>query len=437
MIFLIEAYSVPRLIYIVLDGAADSIKDKETSYELADTPALDDLAKLSVGGMMYVLGRGVAPESDAAVFSLLGYDPNKYYVGRGPIEVYGLGKSMVPDREVAFRGNLATLDTNSDKLVDRRCGRDISTEESSKLIEDISHIDLEKFEGYAKIYVGVGYRVAVVIGSSKYKLSDNVSNTDPAYLRHRRLSHALKTFDLYIKKAYSLDNKEGSRMTAELVNILTKKVTDHLVNHPLNKEREKRGKFPCNTILLRDAGMRPSNLPLFKHLHGFKMGAVVEMPVEKGVANLLALAMAEVSPPTPYKDKDYPIRVDKTLSLLEMADGVYIHLKGPDEPGHDGDLEAKVKAIEDIDRYFIKPLLDKIDLNYNAILVTSDHATPPSAKGHTDDPVPFMLYTPYKKPDGFTKFTEKNMMRSGSLGVLEVGWDLLPLVKRMIWGYRI
>ncbi len=436
MSFLIEAYSVPRLIYIVLDGAADSIKDKKTSYELADTPALDELAKLSTGGIMYVLGRGIAPESDAAVFSLLGYDPNKYYVGRGPIEVYGLGKSMAPDREVAFRGNLATLDRDTNKLVDRRCGRDISSEDSHRLVKDISYISLGKFEGYAKIYVGVGYRVAVIIGSDKYKLSDNVSNTDPAYLKQGKISHALKTFDPYIKNARPLDDRDDSRITAELVNIFTEKVTHYLMNHILNKERIELGKLPCNTILLRDAGMRPSNLPLFKHLHGFKMGAVVEMPVEKGIANLLALAMAEVPPPTPYKDKDYPIRVHKTVSLLDMTDGVYVHLKGPDEPGHDGDREAKVKAIEDIDKYFIKPLLDKIDLNYNAVLITSDHATPPSAKGHTDDPVPFMLYTPYKKPDGFTKFTERNMLKYGSLGVLEVGWDLLPLVKRMIWGFR-
>ena len=429
-----NAYLVPRLIYIVLDGAADSIRDKKTSYELADTPALDDLAKLSVGGMMYVLGRGIAPESDAAVFSLLGYDPNKYYVGRGPIEVYGLGRSMALDREVAFRGNLATVDIDTNKLVDRRCGRDISTEESSELIKDVSYLELGKFEGYAKTYVGVGYRVATVIGSEKYKLSDYVSNTDPAYQRYRRISHALKKFDLHVKKASPLDDKEDSRRTAELVNIFTEKVTDHLLNHQLNKEREKQGKLPCNTILLRDAGMRPSNLPLFKHLHGFKMGAVVEMPVEKGIANLLALGMAEVPPPTPYKDKDYPIRVSKALSLLEITDAIYIHLKGPDEPGHDGDLEAKVKAIEDIDKYFIRPFLDKINLDYNAILVTSDHATPPSARGHTDDPVPFMLYIPYKNPDGFTKFTERNMMEKGSLGTLEVGWDLLPLVKRMIWG---
>lgn len=433
---MIDAYLIPRLIYIVLDGAADSVKDEKTSYELADTPALDSLAKMSVGGMMYVLGRGIAPESDAAVFSLLGYDPNKYYVGRGPIEIYGLGSSMVSDREVAFRGNLAAVNADTNKLVDRRCGRDISTEESSELIKDISHLDLGKFEGYAKTYVGVGYRVATVIGSEKYKLSDNVSNTDPAYQRHGKISHALKKFDPYTKKAFPLDDKEDSRRTAELVNIFIEKVTDHLSNHPLNRKREKQGKLPCNTILLRDAGIRPSNLPLFKHLHGFKMGAVVEMPVEKGIANLLALAMAEVPPPTPYKDKDYPIRVDKALSLLEITDAVYIHLKGPDEPGHDGDLEAKVKAIEDIDKYFIRPLLDGISFDYNAILVTSDHATPPSARGHTDDPVPFMLYTPYKKPDGFAKFTERNMLKKGSLGILEVGWDLLPLVKRMIWGYK-
>lgn len=431
---MVSAYNIPRLIYIVLDGAADSLKDKETSYELAHTPSLDDLAKLSIGGMIYVLGRGIAPESDAAVFSLLGYDPNKYYVGRGPIEVYGLGKSMILDREVAFRGNLATVEKNTYRVIDRRCGRDISTEESSELLRDVSYLKLDKYDGYAKTYVGVGYRVAVIIGSKKYVLSDNVSNTDPAYEKLGKISSSLKKFDPHIKKAVPLDDREASLRTSELINIYGKLVSDNLSKHPLNIKRVGEGKLPCNTILLRDAGIRPSNLPLFKHIHGFKMGAVVEMPVEKGIANLLALAMAEVPPPTQYKDRDYPIRVEKTISLLNLADGVYVHLKGPDEPGHDGDFKAKIKAIEDIDKYFIGPLLDKIDLNYNAILVTSDHATPPSARGHTDDPVPFMLYNPYRKPDGFRKFTERNVLNKGSIGILEVGWHLLPLVKKMLWG---
>ena len=433
-VFLMHSvYRIPRLIFLVIDGGADSVSDKETSFKLAYTPNLDRIAQISIGGYMYVLGRGVAPESDEAVFSLLGYDPKKYHIGRGAIEIYGLGLSLAPGREVALRGNLATLDEDG-RILDRRCGREISTDTAKKLLKSVEYIDLGIHDGYAKTYVGVGYRLAVIIGSNKYELSDNISNTDPAYARVGPLSRSLREFQPYPKKAMPLDNSERSRITSELVNKYIELISAHLKEHPINRERIKEGKPPCNTVLLRDAGMRPTNLPLFKHLHGFKMGAVVEMPVERGIANLVALAMAEVPPPSKDKSKDYPLRVDKTISLMELTDAVYIHLKGPDEPGHDGDLEGKIRAIEDIDKYFISPLLDKIDLNNTSILITCDHATPPSARGHTDDPVPFTLYAPLRKPDGFNEFSEAEIFKKGSIGQLEYGWHLLPIVKRMIWG---
>jgi 2,3-bisphosphoglycerate-independent phosphoglycerate mutase len=430
----IVTYRVPRLIYLVIDGGADRPGDRKTSFEYADTPNLDEIAKRSIGGYMYVLGEGVAPESDAAVFSLLGYDPRRYYVGRGPIEVYGLGKSMIPDREIALRGNLATIDPESGKLLDRRCGRDITTEEAIELIKGIEYIDLGIHDGYAKTYVGVGYRLAVIIGSNKYELSDNVSNTDPAYLRRGKIAHSIKDFEPFPKSCKPLDTSRKSKITAELVNKYVEIVSKHLRENEINRRRIEKGLPPCNIVLLRDAGMRPSYLPLFKHLHGFKMGAVVEMPVERGIANLLALAMAEVPPPIKDKSVSYPRLVEKTELLLDMADAVYIHIKGPDEPGHDGDFEAKVKAIEDIDKYYLSLLLDKVDLKNVSILITCDHATPPTARGHTSDPVPFTLYIPLKKPDGFEAFHEKEIFEKGSIGKLEYGWHLLPIVKRMIWG---
>jgi 2,3-bisphosphoglycerate-independent phosphoglycerate mutase len=428
---------VPRLLYIVLDGASDSLSDKETSFEIADTPNLDELARGSVGGFMYILGKGVAPESDAAVFSLLGYNPNKYYVGRGTIEVYGLGGSMIPDREIALRGNLASIDVESGRIIDRRCGRDISSDEVKKLMEGVEYIDLGIYDGYAKTFVGIGYRLAIVIGSKRYELSDNISNNDPAYIRYGRISHSIRDYEPYPEKVVPLDESDRSRITAELVNTYLDIINRYLREHPMNVDRVERGLLPCNNILVRDAGMKPIHLPLFRHLHGFRMGAVVEMPVEKGIANILALGMAEVPPPTPDKSKDYPLRVDKTISLMDLTDGVYIHLKGPDEPGHDGDLEGKVKAIEYIDKYFISVLLDKVDRDNVAILITCDHSTPPSIRGHSDDPVPFTLYIPVKKGDGFKAFYEREIREKGSIGLLDYGWHLLPIVKRMIWGISL
>lgn len=423
---------VPRLIYLVIDGGADKIGVK-TSFEYADTPNLDMIADKGINGLMHVVGEGVAPESDVAVFSLLGFNPEKYYVGRGAVELYGLGYRLRANYEVAFRGNLAYIDSRG-RLVDRRCGRNISTDEAKNLLKGVKELVLDIYDGYAKTYVGIGYRVAVVIGSEKYRLSDNVSNTDPAYQKVGMLSHSLSKFDPYPKKAVPLDASEEARITAELVNRYIELINQHLANHPINKVRLDRGLLPCNTIILRDPGMRPSALPLFKHLHDFRMGAVVEMPVEKGIAHLIGLSIAEVPPPSMNKSKDYPYIVERTVEFLDYVDAMYVHLKGPDEYGHDGDLEGKAKAIENVDKYFLGPLLDRVDLDFTSILITCDHATPPSEKGHTSDPVPVSLYIPMKKGDQVERFSENEFYKKGGLKMIEHGWDLIPLVKRLIWG---
>jgi len=424
---------VPRLIYLVLDGASDSLKDPKTSLEYAYTPNLDEIARISKAGLVHVLGPGVAPESDSAVFSLLGYNPYKYYVGRGVVEAYGIGVKPKPDYEIALRGNLATIDKDRKRIIDRRCGRNISDDEGKKLVKSIEYIDLKLYDGYAKVYHGIGHRVVVIIGSKRFRLSKNISNTDPGYKRVGVISEAVKDFKPIINLCEPLDSTESSRITSELVNKFTEIVYEKLSKNLVNKLRIEDGKLPCNIILLRDAGLRPGTLPNFQYLHGFKMAAIVEMPVERGIADMLGLAIGEVPPPTPNKEHDYPIRVNKALEMLNYADSVYIHLKGPDEPGHDGDFNAKVKAIEDIDRYFMKNLLNNIDIDKTSFIITSDHSTPPSQKGHTDDPVPIFVYSPNLKADKLKKFSEREAAK-GSIGVLTGGWDIIPVIKKMIWG---
>jgi len=137
--------------------------------------------------------------------------------------------------------------------------------------------------------------------------------------------------------------------------------------------------------------------------------------------------VAEVPPPSKDHARDYENRLETTLSLLEKYDAIYVHLKGPDEPGHDGNLEGKIRAIELIDKYFTKPLIESIDLENTAIIVTSDHATPWTHKSHTDDPVPVLIYIPGVDGDGISRFTERECSR-GSLGLIEHGWKLLPIV---------
>ncbi len=417
-----------KLLYIVLDGAADRVQDSPTSYEAAKTPVLDYLAKIGICGMMYTIGKGIAPESDTAVLSILGYDPHKCYTGRGPLEALGAGIRIREGYEVAFRANFATIDEATGKIIDRRCGRDLSNTEAKLLAKALDGMDLGLYEGYARVAATIGHRAIVVIGSRSFELSDKVSNTDPAYSKVGTISIAIREFRPYITKCKPLDESIEARRTAELVNRFTSLAIEKLKEHEVNKEREAKGKLKANVILLRDAGgSLPKVEPISKR-YNRRFAALTEMPVEKGIATLLGMTVAEVPPPTDDKRNDYLLRLKTVLKLIKTHDAVYVHLKGPDEPGHDKDLKRKAQAIELIDLYFMKPLIEEINLKETCLLITSDHATPWTVGAHTDDPVPVILVSPKIKPDGVDRVSEKLCLEKGGLGLIEHGWDLLPKV---------
>lgn len=421
--------SRPRYILLVLDGVADSVRYRPTSLELANTPGLDSLAHMAVCGGFYPIDSSTPPESDAAVFSILGYDPHRISVGRGLLEALGAGLSIREGFEVAFRANFATVDPTTKRIVDRRVGRSLSSEESRELAKAVNGIDLGLYDGYAKVVATVGHRAVVIIGSRSRKLSADVSNTDPAYGRRGRVSIALPSYEPYVARCTPLIDSDEARATAELVNVFTEKVIDILDKHPINMERSRKGLLKANAILLRDAEDRYPSIEPIERVYGKRFGAVAEMPVEKGIARLLGMEVAEVSPPTGDPAHDYSERLEATLKLLEKVDVVYVHLKGPDEPGHDGDKQRKVRCIEAIDRYFIKPLLDRVDLEKVAIIVTADHATPPEVKAHTAEPVPLMVaYAGLKRRDGIERFTEYECFTRGSIGVLSHGYEVLRKV---------
>jgi len=420
-----------KLIYLVIDGAADRIQDAPTSLELAKTPGLDKLAKLSIGGLMYTIGPGIAPESDSAVLSILGYDPHTYYTGRGPLEALGVGIRIKENYEVAFRANFATIDPSDLRIIDRRVKRSLTSKEALELAKALDNLDLGKYDGYARVIATIGHRAVVIIGSKSHKLSDMVENTDPAYMKRGKISVSVKRYKPYIVMPKPLDNSNEAKITAELVSIFTKKSIEILDNHPINVERLKKGLLKANAILLRDAGNTLPKVKPINELFKMKFGAIAEMPVEVGIARLLGMKVIE-RPPLSNKKEDYRIRLSETLKLLSEVDVVYVHLKGPDEPAHDGNQEEKVKAIELIDKYFVQPLIKNIDLTNVCILVTSDHATPPKIKTHTDDPVPFILAWRKIKPDGIQRFTEIECKEKGSLGIIEHGHELLPKIFRIL-----
>ena len=270
----------------------------------------------------------------------------------------------------------------------------------------------------------------MVIGSRRFKLSPAVENSDPAYVRKGTISVAASRAEPFIRRVKPLEESEEAKRTAELVNVFTERAIEVLSKHPVNREREARGLLPANAILLRDAGGELPRVEPLPRKYRVSFALIAEMPVELGIGRAFGADTYQVPPPGGYPSVDYGIRLRKTLELLEKYDVVYVHLKGPDEPGHDGDVDRKRRSIEDIDKFFVQPLLERLP-NDTAVLVTSDHATPPSKRTHTDDPVPIALWYPGVKPDDVSKFTEKECMR-GSLGVLEHGWLLLPRVLSML-----
>jgi len=413
-----------KLLYLVIDGISDSLNDPVTTLELANKPGLDTIARNGVCGAMYSVEKGVAPESDEAVISILGYNPHEVYPGRGFIEAIGTGLNIDEEHEVAFRANFATIDPSTMRIIDRRVGRNLSNEEARRLAEAIDGLELGIYGGYARVKATIGHRAVVVIGSREYRLSPMVSNNDPAYVRRGLMSVAVEKYEPFLPKVTPLENTFESRITAELTNVFIDKIIGILDKHIVNEERRSKGYLPANVLLLRDAGNKSPRVISINEKYGCKTIVLAEMPVEIGIGRILGAETKELEPPTGDPRIDYEIRLEESIKALKNNNLVYVHLKGPDEPAHDGNFDLKKKIIENIDKYFVQPLVESKGGEI-AILVTSDHSTPPSRRAHSDDPVPIALWIPGIEPDNVTKFTERECIK-GSLGIYEHGWLMLP-----------
>ena len=422
-----------KLIYVVIDGMGD-LPAKEwgdrTPLEVADTPNMDRLASKAKLGLMYTVGKGIAPESDVAVISILGYDPYKYHVGRGPLEAYGANLDM-EDGALALRCNFATLGKQK-RIIDRRAGRNLTTEEAAELSKAINReVKLSSYPATFQFKNTLGHRAVLVIKSKRNRLSGKISNTDPAYERIAGLGVAKSTVDMVLKKCVPLEDTEEAKISAQLVNEFTEKSHEVLDSHDVNKKRVSEGKLKANVILSRDAGDKLPKFFSINERYDVKFACLADMPVERGISRLAGMHLVELPPPSGDIEADMKLRVDKMLNLLDSFDCFYIHLKGPDEPGHDGDFKRKAQAIADIDKHFFGRILPHIDQKKTLICITADHSTPCTLKAHSDDPVPLLITGADVEPDGIKEFSEK-LCRTGSLGVLEKGTQLMPMLMKLL-----
>jgi 2,3-bisphosphoglycerate-independent phosphoglycerate mutase len=417
-----------KIIYVILDGMGDLPVDSlggKSPLEAAVKPNLDMLAKSGKMGRIIPVDKDIPPESDAAVMSLLGYDVHKFYTGRGPIEAMGAGINIRPG-ELAWRANFGTV--NSDwKIQDRRAGRDLSDEEAEELALAVqSEVVLDGAEFVFKHTVS--HRAVLVIRDKRgYKLEANLENADPGYRRVGNLSLAVDQPSDKVQRVVALDDSPGARRAAELSNEFLEKSFTVLENHPINKRRKAQGKLPGNFILIRDAGDRLPELPSFHTQHGLNFACLVELPVEIGIAELAELGRIKVSSQGMPTERVYEDWAEHACNAISQYDGVYVHLKGPDIYGHDGDCMGKQDSIEKIDKHFFGTLLEYKQARDALICVTADHSTPCALKAHSADFPPLLLSGNSLQPDGFDTWGESVSIK-GSLGIVYAK-DLVSLIK--------
>ncbi len=413
-----------KILYVVLDGLGDRPcpeLEGKTPLEAAATPFLDRLTAGGQTGLMDTIGPGIAPESDAAVMSILGYDVDEFYTGRGPLESHGAGMD-VPDGSLAWRCNFGTVDGDW-RIVDRRVGRDLTDPEARELAVAVQQgvsLDAAIFE----FRHSIGHRACLVIKSMKHQLSGQVDNCDPAYRRHGAFSVALENPGDQVMDARPLNDGISARTGADLTNEFMRKSYEILDSHPVNVRRRAEGKMPGNFILARDAGDRLPRLPSFQQRFGIRFGSLVEMPVEIGLAQLTGMGEVPVMSTAIDPERGFSDWATKTLASFAEYDGLYVHLKGPDLFGHDGDPAGKARNIEQIDRHYFGPLADTLVHGDFVVAVTADHSTPCEIKAHSADPVPLLISSGALEPEGTAKFSESEAAR-GRLGKLR-GPELVP-----------
>jgi len=418
---------------VVIDGMGDlpiSELGNKTPLEVAETPNMDFLAKNGKAGLMYAVRKGVAPESDVAVISLLGYDPLKCSTGRGVIEAVGAGVN-VTDGDLALRCNFATLGKGK-KIIDRRVARSLTTEEATELSESANEkVKLESYPAAFEFKNTLGHRAVLVIKNKGKPLSSSITNSDPAYFMVNGLGVAMPNVEMVLKKCEPMDNTEAARISAELVNEFIEKTHKLWENHEVNRKRAAEGKLKANVVLTRDAGHLLPKLFNINEKYHVKFAALTDMTAERGIAELAGMHASLLPPPSGDLKNDFELRVKKIMDLLPHYDCLYIHLKGPDEPGHDGNCPRKTKVISTIDEYFFGRLLQEITLKDCVICITSDHATPCSLKVHSDTPVPLLISGGKIQDDKISKFSERDC-KNGSLGILDRGCELMPKLMELL-----
>ena len=396
-------------IIILGDGMADHAVKRlggKTLLQYADTPYMDMLAKKGRCGRLITVPDGYSPGSEVANTAILGYNLDKVYEGRGPLEAASIGYEMQPE-DMAIRCNIITL---SDNIIKNHHGGHLTTSDGDQLIQALNE---QLSDDRVRFITGIQYRHLLVIkGGNKHIVCS------PPH------DHPDQPWQPLLVKEEEGGEKAGRmtpKETADLLNELIIKSQAILSNHPINKKRIEEGRDQANSIWPWSPGYRPSMQTIEEMYPSVKSGSVISaVDLIRGIGHYAGLKIVVVDGATGLYDTNYEGKVKAAIEALKNDDFVFLHVEASDEAGHDGDLALKLRTIENLDKRVVKPIYNEVKTwdEPVAIAVLPDHPTPVEIRTHVNEPVPFAIYYPGIEADGVHEYDELSCV-SGGYGLLK------------------
>ena len=395
-----------KRIIILGDGMADHAIERlggKTPLQYADKPMMDKLAREGRCGRLITVPEGFPPGSEVANTAILGYDLNKVYEGRGPLEAASIGYEMEPD-DLALRCNLITIEDG--KIITHN-GGNLQTEDARVLID---YLNENLGNDRVKFVCGIQYRHLLIIkGGSK-----DINCAPPHDHPGEEWNKLLVT---------------GEEKTANLINDLIVRSQELLSKHPYNIEKAKRGERQANSIWPWSGGYRPKMKTIAEMFPEVKSGTVISaVDLIKGIGHYAGLKIVDVPGATGLADTNYEGKAQAAIEALKTDDFVFVHVEATDEAGHDGDLDLKLKAINYLDQRLIRPIYEAVKDQDVCIAVLPDHPTPVEMRIHVNEPVPFLIWHKGIEADDVTTYDEVACVRGG-YGLLKLQEFINTLMK--------
>ena len=395
-------------IIILGDGMADHAIDRlggKTPLQYADTPYMNFLAKQGKTGMLNTIPDGFLPGSEVANTAILGYDLNKVYEGRGPLEAASIGYEMQPN-DMAIRCNIIEL---ANGRIKNHHGGHLTTEEGNLLIK---FLDKELGNDQVKFITGIQYRHLLVIKNG----NKHITCAPP----HDHPNEEWKPLLVKPEEGYTEYNSDRMtpQATADLLNDLIIKSQSLLANHPFNRQRTEK----ANSIWPWSGGYRPSMSTLMQLYPDIKSGSVISaVDLIRGIGHYAGLDIIKVPGATGLANTNYEGKASAVIEALKKQDFVFLHIEASDEAGHDGDLDLKLQTIRNLDARIVKPVYEAVSEWEEPVCIAllPDHPTPVEIRTHVKEPVPFAIWHRGIQPDKVTTYDEKSCTR-GEYGLLSL-----------------